>query len=239
MSSATGVWPIIRSRLTQVASPSTTPAVARVLEAGVEEDQHQRQQQDQHHGAELRRRSGRAPDRARPSRAGSAPAGRSAGRPRGRRGSCRRYQVGSAITSADEHQQADVGAEQVAGGDRPRVRRHEGVHDREGARRRQRVGQDRAAEPRGDAEDDRQHHDQAGVEEDREAEEQRGDAEREGRAVLAEAVDQPVGQHLAPPVTSSSRPIIAPKPTSSATVASVRAEAVRAASAPRRRRECG
>lgn len=46
----------------------------------------------------------------------------------------------------------------------------------------------------GDAEDDRQHHHETGVEEDRKAEQQRGDAECEGRAIMAELPDQPVGK---------------------------------------------
>ena len=195
MSSATGVWPIIRSRLTQRASPSTAPAVASVpspvlrkmstsgsrstsitvpnsgggpaLRVALDEEQARHRQHEAPAGPEAVEIAAEIP---------------------GRQPDHERHQ----------HEKADVGPEEVAGGDRPRVRRHEGVHDREGARRRQGVGQDRAAEPRGDREDDRQHDDEASVEEDREAEEERGDAEREGRAVLAEAVDQPVGQHLGP-----------------------------------------
>ena len=97
---------------------------------------------------------------------------------------------------ADEQREADVRPDQLGGGDRARVRRHERVHGREGAGGGQRVEQQRAAEAPGDGEDDRQEHHEAGVEEDREAEHQRGHAEGERGPLLAEAGDEGVGEHL-------------------------------------------
>lgn len=97
---------------------------------------------------------------------------------------------------AHEDEKADVGPEQVARRDRSGMGRQEGMHHREGPGAGEGVGDDRAAEAARDAEDDREHHDEARIEEDREAEEQRGDAEGEGRAVIAEDIDEAVGEHL-------------------------------------------
>jgi hypothetical protein len=128
----------------------------------------------------------------------------------------------NADEQAEDQDEPDVGADELGGGDRAGVRRHEGVHDGERPRHGQPVAQHAPAEAPGHREHDRQEDDETGVEEDREPEEQRGDAQRERCALLAERSISVSASTCAPPLTSSSRPIMAPNPTSSATLASVK-----------------
>ncbi|CCJ78505.1 hypothetical protein BN135_3569 [Cronobacter muytjensii 530] len=97
-----------------------------------------------------------------------------------------------------DHQQADISAQQFAGGNRAWMRWHQRMHGGERAPGREGVFQRRATKTFRHAEDNRQHHHQTGVEENREAEQQRGDAQRERRAVFAKFIDKRVGQHFRP-----------------------------------------
>lgn len=92
--------------------------------------------------------------------------------------------------------ESDVGAEELGGGDRTGVRRHEDVHDRERARGGQAVAELAAAHAPRDGEHDREHHHETRVEEDRKAEQQRGDAECHRRPALTELRDQRVDEGL-------------------------------------------
>ncbi|MNZ61242.1 hypothetical protein D3C78_793340 [compost metagenome] len=163
------------------------------VEAGIHEDECQRQQQDGDHLAEawqLAGRDGRRVGKARRQRQVELLAGPQA------------IQIGTQIPGrdgdeqADYGQQADVGAEQLTGGNGAGVGGHEGVHHREGARRRQCIFEHRATKLLGHAEDDGQHDDEARIEEDGEAKQQGGHTERKRSAMGTEAADQGIGQHL-------------------------------------------
>src|SRR5699024_5968572 len=163
-------------------------------EGGVEEDQHQRQQQHQDDAGE----AGPLLDR---DVAGLAEQGRHRGvrEPlRDRTGHQVAAEVpgGQADEQADEHDHADVGPHHRRGRGGAGMRRQQRVHHHERRDRGQHVQHERAAQPARDGVDDRQHHDEAGVEEDREGVEQRGDGERQRCPRLPERVEHLVGEHL-------------------------------------------
>jgi hypothetical protein len=101
-----------------------------------------------------------------------------------------------AADDAHEDHPAEVHVEQTGGRDRARVRGQEGVGHGQARQQRQAVEQDRPAAALGRRVHDRREDEDADVEEDRDAEDQSGQAHREGRALLAEEVQQPGRQHL-------------------------------------------
>src|SRR5699024_3030314 len=161
---------------------------------GVEEDQHEGQQQHQEDAAEggalLHGDLARLAEQCR-HRGVREPLGDGTG-----------HQVaaevpgGQADEQADEHHEAHVGAHHGGGGGRAGVGREQGVHHHERRDRGQYVEHERAAEAPGHGVDHRQHHDEAGVQEDREGVEQRGDGEGERCPLLPEGVEHLVGEHL-------------------------------------------